>query len=169
MIKLLETKVPNEILTLIGDITVSFAILESLVKDQVDSLLGAEERLAQTITARLKLWEACELVLLLYLERYGEDEAYKNLKNLIQSVKKVSKERNDIIHSIWKPGQTANIASRIAVTSKSNRGVQVEIKDISKKKLTDTLLEIKALTFMFMIDFVKLKEEDKLEKASNIL
>ena len=70
----LQHPVPPKLLTNIGDITVSFSLLENVLQMLVGALLREHQRIGQIITAQLAFKSLRALVDSLYKEKYGEDE-----------------------------------------------------------------------------------------------
>jgi hypothetical protein len=69
----LQHPVPVQLLARIGDITVSFALLESTIQTLAGSQLQEHQRIGQIITAELSFRNLRALVTSLYRERHGED------------------------------------------------------------------------------------------------
>ena len=74
----LQHPVPNEHLRHIGDITVSFSLLESCLEVLAQSLLGAGQRMGQIVTAEMSFKAVRALTVCLYVQRNGDDEDGEN-------------------------------------------------------------------------------------------
>lgn len=114
----MQHTVSNPHLILIGDITVSFALLEMAIQSLIGSLIAEHQRIGQIITAELSFKNLRALAISLYLERNGEDEDYRKLKSLMNKAGKIEATRNNIIHSIWAAGKDKDCIARIKTTAK---------------------------------------------------
>ncbi len=113
----LRHPVPKAVLARIGAITVSFAFLESTIQSLAGSLLQEHQRIGQIITAELSFSKLRALVMSLYQERHGQDADFEGLKNLMTRARQVEDTRNQITHSVWSAGDSAE-----TVTSHQDHG-----------------------------------------------
>ena len=81
---MLQHPVPESHLKLIGDMTVSFALLESVIQSLVGSLINEHQRIGQIITAELSIKNIRALLISLYLERHGEDDDFVQLREFMR-------------------------------------------------------------------------------------
>ena len=122
--KLLRHPVPEAILARIGDITVSFALLESAIQSVAGSLIAEHQRVGQIITAELSFQKLRALLVSLYIERHSEnDNDFETLRSLNCRAAELEGKRNQITHSIWAAGDAPGTVTRIKTTAKESRGI----------------------------------------------
>jgi len=143
--KILQHPVPNEHLKHIGDITVSFAMLESVIQFFTWMLFADNQRIGQIVTSELSFNKLRALLISLYLERYREDDDFKTLRSLMQRAAAAEEKRNQITHSMWGAGGDADTITRIKTTAKEKHGFRFHDENISSEKLSSFVIEIKGL------------------------
>jgi hypothetical protein len=141
----LQHPVPDDHLKHIGDMTVSFALLENCLQSLAQSLLGAGQRMGQIITAEVSFRALRALTVSLYLQRNGEDQHIEQFRALIRRAADVEEKRNQITHSLWGAGTTAESITRIKVTAKEKHGIRFRFDDVTAKDLAAAAQEIKDL------------------------
>lgn len=141
----LQHPVPQNLLVHIGDITISFALLESVTESLVGNLISHDQRTGKIITAELSFRNLRALLVSLYLHRYGKDSNYELFRELIKRLGDIEAKRNVIIHSQWGAGETADTISRFKITSKEKHGVKFDFETMSENQLIDIATEIKVL------------------------
>jgi len=141
----LQHPVPQNLLVHIGDITVSFALLESEIESLVGNLISHDQRTGQTITAELSFRNLRALLVSLYLHRYGKDSNYEQFRELIMRLENIEVKRNVITHSRWAAGGTADTISRIKTTAKEKHGFKFDFETMSENQFVDIATEIKVL------------------------
>jgi hypothetical protein len=142
---MLKHPVPEPVLARIGDITVSFALLESLIQLLAGFLLRQEQRIGQIVTAELSFRNLRALTLSLYRERHGEDDEYETLRALMRRASDLEDLRNQITHSIWATGDTAETVTRLKMTAKEKRGLHFDFENVSADDLGEVANEIMQL------------------------
>ena len=117
----MQHPVPKELLVHIGDMTVSFAMLELYLQELMRILLGDESpRIGYIVSSHLSFRNLRAVAISLYKERYGEDGAYSELADLLREAGKLEDERNLITHSIWGFGDDVASIKRIKITAHQN-------------------------------------------------
>lgn len=157
----LEHRVPNAHLTLIGDITVSFALLESVIQNLIGSLINEHQRIGQIITAEVSFKNLLGLTISLYLERHGEDTDYYKLKKLMINASKVEENRNSIAHSVWGSGKNKDYTTRVKTSAKQKTGLKFKSEQLSIDDLSDFVKEIKNLAHEIQNFYIRLVETRK--------
>ena len=151
----LQHPVPDPILTLIGDITVSFALLESTLQFLTGMLLSGEQRIGQIVTAELSFQKLRALCVSLYKERRGDDApGLEKLRDLMRRAGKIEETRNQITHSVWGAGNTPETVTRFKTTAKEKKGLEFRFEHIDEDRLASLAEGIKVLAsdiqgFMF--------------------
>ncbi len=144
--EMLKHLVPAEHLKCLGDIIVSFAMLESQIQSLIGSLLRDHQRIHQIITAELSFKNMRALATSLFIERNGsDDEDYVNLKKLMIHAGQVEEKRNQILHSIWAAGRNKDTITRMKTTAKEKNGIKFHFEDVSANDLEQFSTEIKTL------------------------
>lgn len=142
---MLQHPVPDTHLKEIGDITVSFAILESEIQNFISSLIYEHQRVGQIITAEISFKNLRALLISLYLERHGEDNDFSNLKDFMKCSGQVEDKRNQIMHSLWAAGKDKDHITRIKTTAKEKHGIRFKFEEVSAEALSNFAKEIKVL------------------------
>ncbi len=142
----LQHPVPEEHLKAIGDITVSFALLESTIQTLAQSLLGAGQRLGQIVTAEVSFTALRALTVSLYLQRNGNDEHLDEFRALIKRAADAEEKRNQITHSVWAAGRKVGCITRTKTTAKERHGIRTLFEDVSSDHLTAIAQELKVLS-----------------------
>jgi len=140
---MLKHPVPDEHLTQIGDITVSFALLELKIKLLTWSLISRNQKIGQIITAEMSFKNVRALLISIYLENFGECEKFQELKKLMTLASSIEERRNQITHSVWAAGKDINHITRIKTTAKESKGLQYKFEEISIDYLKEFSREIK--------------------------
>jgi len=138
--------VPEKLLTQIGDITVSFAALELYMQEMFLHLVQQTPRIAHILTSQLTFSRLRATLISLYKEKYGEDNGFNALKDLMAKAGKIEEERNLITHSIWGSGNTSDSIFRIKVTAREKRGLHAEFKPYDESMFRNFVASIQHLT-----------------------
>lgn len=101
MPRMMQHQVPENLLRHIGDITVSFALLENTLQMVVHSLVASSQRIGQIITAELGFKNLRALSISLYKERLGEGDKFDQFRALLRRAAEAEDKRNQITHSLW--------------------------------------------------------------------
>jgi hypothetical protein len=142
----LQHPVPEPLLARIGDITVSFAMLESQIQSFVGSLIYEHQRIGQIITAELSFSNLRALALSLFRERHGEENLdFGRLRDLMKHAGELEAKRNQITHSIWGAGGSSDSVTRIKTTAKERHGIRFDFTRMSEADLGNIAVEIKTL------------------------
>lgn len=142
---MLQHPVPGQHLKAIGDITESFALLENTLETMIGSMLNEKQRIGQIITAELSFKNLRALMISLYLERHGEEDAdFATLKGLMNRAGRAEEKRNQITHSLWLAGDGATI-TRHKTTAKEKHGIRFQFEQLSINDLEAFAMEIKTL------------------------
>lgn len=146
MTSMTEHPVPSELLTRIGDMTVSFAVLELYIQMLLSALVGEDERVGQIIASQLPFARLRATVVGLYGERHGDDDDLRALKQLMNEAGQIEEERNRITHSIWGADASPGKITRMKLTCGQKRGLQVQSKEYDEAKFIDFNNRIKRLS-----------------------
>ena len=140
---MLQHPVSEEYLKHIGDITVSFSILEETLKFFVGGLIH-DWPVTQIITAQLPFRNIRTLLVSLYIERHGKDDDFKTLRKYIIKCGKIEEKRNQIIHSIWLAGDDITTVGRMKATAGEKHGWQVQYTNETAQAFQEFANEIKS-------------------------
>jgi hypothetical protein len=158
---MLQHPVPEKLLTRIGDITVSFAILESTIRMLIGSLIAEHQRIGQIITAELAFKNLRALAVSLYKERRGEDADFAALKALMQRAAQLEERRNQITHSLWAVGSVAGTVTRVKATAKEKCGIRFQFEDLTEQDLAAVANDLKQLGEEVQLFWIKLLNAGK--------
>jgi len=159
---MLQHPVPDQHLKSIGDITVSFALLESQIQSLIGSMLNEKQRIGQIITAELSFKNLRALMVSLFIERHGtENVDFAKLKDLMTRSGQVEDKRNQITHSIWGAGKDPDTITRIKATAKEKHGILFQFEDVSADYLSQFATEIKGLAEEIQRYWISLMEKGK--------
>jgi len=157
----LKHPVPSQLLEHIGDITVSFAMLEGVIQGLVGPMINEHQRVGQIITAELSFKNLRALAISLYLERHGEDDDFGDLRELMKRAGQTEQARNRITHSVWAAGKTPDTITRVKTTAKEKHGVQFKFEQLGASDLAEVAEEARALAFDIQKFMIKLIDEGK--------
>jgi hypothetical protein len=157
----MEHPISDDYLKCIGDMTVSFSLLEFWVKSISYYLIRDNQRIAQIITSELSFKSLRTLVMNLYSERYGENSYFLLLRLLMDRAAALEDRRNQITHSMWAVGRKPNSILRIKTTSKEKRGLQFQFEDLTIEQLSKIVDDIKKLSGEFSLFWTKLIDRGK--------
>lgn len=157
----LKHPVPSKHLEKIGDITVSFALLENVIQFFIWSLVEQPQRIGQIITADLSFKNSRAILISLYKERHGDDSDFKIIRELMKRAGKIEEKRNQITHSVWAAGKDANSITRCKTTAKEKCGLRFKFEDVTADYLAEIADDIKKLAHEiqdFTIDLITQKK-----------
>ncbi|MQB02032.1 MAG: hypothetical protein GEU78_17520 [Actinobacteria bacterium] len=151
-----EHPVPKNLLTPIGDMTVSFAALELHMQAVFIFLVDESARIGHILASQLSFARLRTSILALHKERYGENSDYLKLKDFMARAAKIEEERNNITHSFWGAGELPDTIIRLKITVHSKRGLNSDNKVYSESMLNDFAASIRQLTDEFIEFYVAL-------------
>jgi len=137
--------VRSEFLVQIGDMTVSFALLELQIQMLLEALIGEDQRLGQIIASQLSFARLRATVIGIYSERYGDDSNLHALRQLMKEAAEIEQERNRVTHSIWGVGTSSGTITRIRLTCRERSGVQAQFEEYDEAKFLNFNDRIKRL------------------------
>jgi hypothetical protein len=137
--------VPDEHLKHIGDMTVSFAMLEMLIEFFVVMFFPHKYRIGEIATAELSFKKLRALLTSLYLAHFGEDEGFQKLRDLMRRAATVEGRRDQITHSVWGAGAEVDTITRTKATTKQKHGLRFQFEEVTSEDLASFVCEIKAL------------------------
>jgi sensor histidine kinase regulating citrate/malate metabolism len=132
----LQHPVSDELLVAIGDVTVSFALLEAELQLLAHVLLKQSQQVSMIVTAELSFGRLCALVLSLHRERYGEANSAP-AKELVQRANELEELRNQIMHSVWAAGDSPGTITRIKATAKQKHGLRINFHSVTAADLRE--------------------------------
>jgi len=157
--RILQHNVPDEYLKNIGDMTVSFSLLEINIQIVIWLLLDSDQRVGQIITAEISFKNSNALLSSLYLERYGKDNDYNKLQELLKRTKKIEERRNQIVHSYWSVSGDPSAILRIKTTAKEKYGIKFSRERITTADLSTFAINIKKLAYDFQTFMIILADK----------
>jgi hypothetical protein len=158
---MLQHPVPEKLLIRIGDVTVSFALLESTIQVLIGSLISEHQRIGQIITAEVAFKNLRALAISLYKERHGEDGDFVSLRGLMTRAGQLEEKRNQIMHSVWAVGSSTDTVTRIKTTAKEKHGVRFHFEDVAEQDLAEVANDLKRLGEDVELFWIKLLSSGK--------
>lgn len=146
----LHHPVPPELLVHIGDMTVSFALLELQMQSFMGSLIREHQRVGQIVSSYLSFTNLRAAIISLFLERHGEDEDFSRLKGIIAEAGKLEEERNRITHSVWGADVTSKSITRLKFTARGSRGFQAVSEQYDADRLSAFAAEVRKLAWTLL-------------------
>jgi hypothetical protein len=113
-------------------------------------------RVGHILASQLSFARLRASILALHKERFGENSDYVQLKDLMARAERIEAERNNITHSFWGAGDTAETIIRLKITAYSKRGLNFDTQVYSTAVLDDFALSIRKLTDEFIEFYVAL-------------
>ena len=153
---LIQHPAPKKLLVHIGDITVSFGLLEQMIQRLIVSFINEHQRVGQIITAELSFSNLRALVNSLYREHHGEDQDFAVLLDLMKRAGKLEDTRNKISHSLWLAGDSADTTIRMKTTAKEKRRIQFSFEKLGEDELAKIAYELKSLAGEIQDFWIKL-------------
>ena len=157
----LQHPVPESHLKAIGDITVSFALLEFTMRSLTHAILGTSQRVGQIVTAELSFKNIRALAISLFLERHGEAGELVALRSLIKRAATLEEKRNQITHSVWVVGNTTTSITRVKTTAKEPHGIRHQFEEVTSDHLNALAIEISQLAEEMQSFHIALVQEGK--------
>jgi hypothetical protein len=158
---MLQHPVPNSLLVHIGDMTVSFALLESTIQSLTWSLIREHQRIGQIITSELSFRNLRALLISLYVERHGKDSDYDALRALMIRSGQLEEERNKLTHSVWAAGSSPDTITRIKITAREKHGFKADFEQYDEDRLHEVADGIKTLAAELQRFHIDLLERGK--------
>jgi len=148
MTKLTQHPVPENILKHIGDIIVSFALIEYSIQILIWSLINEHQRLGQIVTAELSFNTLISLVISLYKDRHGnDDDDFEILGDLMKRANDLQDKRNRICHSIWGAGRKDGSVIRFKTTAKQKAGIKLKYEEMGEATFAKMGTDMKVLAY----------------------
>jgi len=151
--------IPPDQLVRIGDMTVSFALLEFQMQYIFVVLVNRSVRVGRILGSYLSFSNLRAALNSLYKERFGEDALYSELRDLLAEAAGIEQKRNAITHSLWVAGQTTSTITRHKVTAREKRGFKAEFEQNSEDDLSAFVQSIQCLAGKFVDFYHKLPDE----------
>jgi hypothetical protein len=151
--------IPPAILVQIGDMTVSFGLLEFHMRWIFVYLVNQSAIIGEVLASYLSFRNLRAALSSLYKERFGENVLYSELKDLLAEAATIEQERNTITHSSWLAGQTAMTVTRHKVIAHQKAGFKAEFQQYSERDLLAFNQRIQNLAGKFVDFYHKLPDE----------
>jgi len=142
--------------------TVSFALLENQIQSLLGALIREHQRVGQIVSSQLSFAKLRATVISLYLDRHGDDDDFKALRELINRAGKIEEERNRLTHSIWGAGDNSDSITQMKLTCREKRGYHFESATWDERKFIALNESIKELAGTFSQFHIGLLQKGKL-------
>ena len=131
----------------LGQITANFSEVEADISTLIWSLIGANKRIGQIVTAQLSFPRLLITLSALFKEKCNDEGLRSDLKKLLKRADKINKKRNKFVHSIWFTNPTTLPIRRVKVIANRKQGLQTETEDLSVEGMTKFGNEIGSFIF----------------------
>lgn len=142
--------IPPDALQALGDVVVSFSILEHYMKALTAVLIGVDAGVSSILIAQLTSADLRSTLASLWRERGELRVSEEQLHDLLRRAGDAEAKRNNIMHSLWVMNQDTGNAVRLKVRvrqKKSGRDVQQE--EYTAEQLHSFARELRQLAFDF--------------------
>lgn len=169
----LKHPTPSKYLEKIGDITDSFALLEIQIQYFMWSLLGLTPRMqhiGQIITSELSFKQLRIVLISLYKEKYGENNNYKKMRDLMDRAGKTEEKRKQITHSFWGTGKDIDSVACNRTTAKEKCGLRSKFEYVTLydlAKMADDIKKLAAEIQDFNLTLLYNMSQEGINKAKN--
>ena len=131
-----ETVVSNHLLMRIGDIMVSFAQLEDLLRCLLARYLSeSDETIRQIIGSNLSFTALRATIISLHIHTFGDGPSLETLRQIMARAGKIEEERNRIVHSTWGFYEETGTVARIKITARERRGYEISDEEYDEARL----------------------------------
>ncbi len=126
----LKMKVPltEEHLTALGEITANFSLLDTHLDMCIERLMSANIRplLMRIITSELSFNQKLSILSSLHTYKERDEKKQAELKALLARANQAQEKRNIVTHSTWLSSKQEDTATRVKMTAKINKGLQIQ-------------------------------------------
>jgi hypothetical protein len=143
----LSHSVPAPILTAIGDVVVSFALLEQEVQNLSGTMLDQDAKVGKIVAASMSFSNRRALAISLFKHRYGESEDLELLRKLLRTAEQMEVKRNQIMHSIWGKGPSPETVVRLKATAREREGLAFQQVTVGADDLLKVAEDIRAVAW----------------------
>jgi hypothetical protein len=144
---------PDEHLKALGQIIISFAYLEYLLKVNCGTLIISKlPHIGNVVTAELSFQNLLHLIVSIFKSTFKNKELQKRVEDLVNRIdNKIRPRRNMVAHSIWFPDSRGEkvkgeFVGRFKTTAKRRKGLDYQLEKYSAQDLWDIVSEIKDCT-----------------------
>lgn len=137
--------VPETHVKAIGNIAVSFALLETQLADTLRLLIGTTQPIGQMVAVQLAFKRMVDLFGSLIRERFRSPDELAEYSPLIGQLHQAEEERNIIMHSFWVAGDSQETITRVKTTATSSQGLRHQFETMRVEDLDNiakTLLHL---------------------------
>ena len=128
----------------VGRIVIHFAYVESWIDKLAGQLIGANPPLfqfvAQDVSSASKLGWIRQLLKQMFVGQNG----HQHMLAMLDRVDDIRKQRNSLMHGLWREGSTNNVA--LVQTVRTDRAIPIQHELITVADLADLLKDILAAT-----------------------
>ncbi len=157
----LEHPVPSDMLRAIGDMTVSFALLEMTIQDLVGWFISGHQRIGQIVTSEAAFPRLLNMARALYIDQHGRDGHYQDLDALLREAENAYSQRNLVTHSIWATGSTLDSAMRVKFSARDKKGFTATFKEMDAHGVHEQAEGFKALAYRVQMFWISLFDAGK--------
>lgn len=140
--------VPVDILAAIGDVVVSFSLLEHEVQSLCGTMLDSDAKVGKIVAAGMSFSSRRALAASLFKYKFGEGPHLDLLRKLLRRAEQVEGLRNQIMHSVWgKTGATPDEIVRMKDTAREKTGLAFQQITVAAPELHAIAEEIRQVSW----------------------
>lgn len=113
-----------DMLLALGELTVRFNVLETVVSAAIWHLLGVDQRAGQIMTARLSFPRLVDRFCSLIRHRSQDSDGLRGLDELRRQLENAGERRNQLIHSTWAAGDTPSSVRLFKLSASAKSGLK---------------------------------------------
>jgi hypothetical protein len=137
---------PPDYLARIGHVVLIFALLEKNLASVLPGFISPNIFVGIIITHEVGFRELVRLIKAIYVQLYGEDAHFGELKTILEDARRVKALRDKMVHSSFShvsdPEKNINHITRFKVTAKESKGYQRHTEKITLADLDTVIAEI---------------------------
>jgi len=156
-----QHSVSDEYLKQIGDMTVSFAILEKMIVIAAGMLCQNCQEVVQIAAAQLSFRNLRVFLASIYIERFGQDANFPALRKLMKRAELLEDRRNQVTHSLWFSGHDHDTIWRSKHIASKNKGLKHHMEAYTLKDLASFVKEINILAYDIEIFFTSGRQRSR--------
>ena len=129
----------------LGEMTASFASLESEVSQLIWILLGDDPKVGQIVTVQLSFQRQLDLLGALFKHKFPDSQAALELDQILAGISTVEQKRNVLTHSQFILGTAPDSLFRYKATAKRSPGLKNQFERLMVTNITEVTDQLNQL------------------------
>jgi hypothetical protein len=156
---------PKPVVHLIGEIAVTFGILELFLELAIWQMIAGKDealqKLGEAITAEMSFDRRVHAFYSMFALKFPEEAKDPELKEIIAELFAVQDKRNQVLHSAWSYSEKFGAFTRMKASAKAKHGLTRKMSTVEPEELVATHTQISELANRFG-HFSKTRIQDRL-------